>query len=69
MRETTNNDNDSQSTQYNPWNFNELFKVENFTESFNQRSMMQPVIEGEKPAIKACRSQGTNKILDQISRW
>ena len=28
--------------------------------------MMKPVIEGEKPAIRACRSQGTDRILDQL---
>ena len=59
MRETTNNEIGFQSTQYNPWNVNKWFEVEHFTKSFDPRSMMQPIVEGEKPAIKACKFQGT----------
>ena len=54
-----NNDNGSQSTQYNPWDVIRCVDVEHVMESFNLRSMMQPVVEDEKLAIEACRSQGT----------
>ena len=60
MRETTSNVNGSQSTQYNPWNVNEWAEVEHLTESFDRRSMMQPVVEGEKPAIEVGRFKGTD---------
>lgn len=30
--------------------------------------MMKIVIEGEKPASRECKSQGIDRILDQISR-
>ena len=60
MRETTSNFNGSQSTHYNPWNVNEWAEVEHVMESFDRRSMMQPVIEGENIAIEACIFQGTD---------
>ena len=60
MRETTSNVNGSQSTQYNPWNVNEWAEVEHVMESFDWTSMTEPVVEGEKPAIEACRFQGTD---------
>ena len=60
VRETTSNVNGSQNTLYNPWNVNEWAKFQHVTESFNQRSMMQPIVEGKKPAIEACRFQGIN---------
>ena len=62
MRVTTINVNGSQSTQYNPWSVNEWAEVEHVTESFDRRSMMQPFVEGEKPAIEACKFQGTNDL-------
>ena len=70
VRETTSNVNGSQSTQYNPWNVNEWAEVEHVTESFDRRSLMQPVVEGEKPAIEAWKFQGTDdfwiKFLDNV---
>ena len=60
VRETIINVNGSQSTQYNPWDVNRCVDVEHVTESFDRRSMMKPVIEGKKPAIKAWKSQGTD---------
>ena len=58
--ETTRNVNGSQSTQYSPWNVNEWVGVEHFVESFDRKSMMKTDVEGEKPAIDACRLQGTD---------
>ena len=60
MRVTTSNVNGSQSNQYNPWNMNEWAKVEHVTESFDRRSMMQPAVDSEKPAIEGYKFQGTN---------
>ena len=45
------------STIHEMW-MNEM--TEHVTESFDRRSMIQPVVEGEKPAIEAWRFQGTN---------
>ena len=39
---------------------NKCAEVEHVMESFDRRSMMQPIIENEKTAIKACRFQGTD---------
>ena len=62
VRETTSNVNGSKITQYNPWNVNEWAEVEHVTESFDRRSMMQPVVEGKKLAIEASRFQGTDNF-------
>ena len=60
VRETTSNVNVSQSTQHNPWDVNEWVGVEHFMESFDRQSMMKTDVQGEKPAIDACRFQGTD---------
>ena len=60
VRETTSNVNGSQITQHNSWDVNEWIGVEHFMKSFDRKSMVKTDVEGEKPAIDACRLQGTD---------